>query len=485
MAESRADVSDAPPWGLSFDRMTVGLLFVAIAATACLMPAQPDSYWHLRAGADIWRTHGVSFVETYSHTANGAFWPNHEWLWQAFSYALYRAGSMPLLVGGAAAIVTASFALAYRLMVGAPTTRLALMVLGVPICACVWALRPQIVSLALLALLVTLLVRERFRWLPLLFVVWANVHGAVALGGAVLVGAAASSLVEARRGTPADRRRARDLVLLTPLCGAATALTPMGPRLWTFIVESMARSRQTLINEWMPAYPRGPVEIAFWVLTLAFLVLLVRRYRTLGRWSDRVVVVAAIVVLPLAVRAVRNIPPFLLLAMPAASRLLGADFRLGRRASDQPPSVDHPRVNLAMLVGFVVLAVSAIAVVWALPLPMLGWRPLAPGAIAALRACPGPLYNRYGDGGYVIWFVPETPVFVDSRQDPYPVQFVIDAVRADVLGDVKALFARHGLRCALSSPDSTTVPRLREMGWRPSYADDEWVVMIPGPPPKE
>ena len=85
--------------GISFDRFMMGLLFAAVGLTACLMPAQSDTYWHLRAGQDIWISHQVPLVEHYSLTAGGRFWPNHEWLWQAISYAFYRVGGMPLLYG--------------------------------------------------------------------------------------------------------------------------------------------------------------------------------------------------------------------------------------------------------------------------------------------------------------------------------------------------------------------------------------------------
>jgi hypothetical protein len=96
-----------------------------------------------------------------------------------------------------------------------------------------------------------------------------------------------------------------------------------------------------------------------------------------------------------------------------------------------------------------------------------------------VRACPGPLYNRYGDGGFVIWFVPETPVFLDSRQDPYPLRFVLDAVADDARGAYEATFARHGIRCALLPPGWPTSERLLRAGWRPSYADDAWLVLVP------
>jgi hypothetical protein len=463
--------------GISFQRMLVGLLFGSIFLTACLLPAQSDTYWHLRAGADIWRTHHIPFVDHYSYTADGRFWPNHEWLWQALSYGLFRLGGMPLLTGAAAAVVTTAFALAYRLMVGPPTTRFVLMLVGMPLAASVWALRPQIVSLALLALTVTLIAEERTRLLPLLFVVWANLHGAVALGLAVVAASAVVAALKARGGERADRRRAWTLALLTPICAAATAVTPLGPRLWSFIFESMGRSHETLIVEWMPTYPTGPVEIGFWVLAVAFAIVVARRWRSLTSWSDLAVVAAAVVLLPLAIRAVRNVPPFLLLAIPAASRLLGPDFRLRRSAPTG--SVDHRGVNLALLGGFLLLGIAGVGVTWAARLPLLGWRPLSPGALAAVAACPGPLYNRYNEGGYLIWFAPRTKVFIDSRQDPYPLDFVLDAVGNEARGTYREMFARHGVRCALLPLSSPTLPRLREDGWRDRFTDDRWAVLVP------
>lgn len=86
--------------GLTFRQMTVGLLFGAMAVFALLMPAQGDTFWHLRAGQEIWRTFHVPLDEHYSYTAAGGYWPDHEWLWQAFAYGLYRLGGMRLLVFG-------------------------------------------------------------------------------------------------------------------------------------------------------------------------------------------------------------------------------------------------------------------------------------------------------------------------------------------------------------------------------------------------
>jgi hypothetical protein len=488
---------------ITFERLMLGLLFGALGAVACLMPAQSDTFWHLRAGAEIWNTLRVPLDEHYSFTAAGRFWPNHEWLWQLVSFGLVRAGGFPLLTAVSAAIVIGAIAIVYDLMVGPPRERFVLLLLGVPLAGCVWALRPQIVSLLFLALLVRLLARKRFGWLPGLFVVWANVHGAVALGGAVLCAVAATALLRARAGDRSDRRRAGALLVLVPACALATALTPMGFGLWTYIGTSMALSRATRIDEWQPAYPTGPVEIGFLLLAAAFIGLLVWRWRRLARagWSDIACVAAALVVLPLALRAVRNIPPFLLLALPAASRLLGPEFRFARvrgraagtptpdaatglamspRATDGPG--DHPRLN-AILLGAVTLAeIAIVAVAWRTPDPRLGWQPLSTGAIEAARACPGPLYNRYYDGGYLIWFSPDRPVFVDSRQDPYPLPLLLEQEALEAGGPYRPVFDRYGITCALLPAGAPLAARLRADGWRPRFDDVRWSVLYaPGP----
>ena len=79
------------------------------------------------------------------------------------------------------------------------------MTLGLALSSCVWVLRPHVLTLFLLAVLLTLLVRERWRWIPPLFLLWANAHGGVVLGGLVLAAAWAAAVL---RWWRVARRRA-------------------------------------------------------------------------------------------------------------------------------------------------------------------------------------------------------------------------------------------------------------------------------------
>ena len=189
--------------------------------------------------------------------------------------------------------------------------------------------------------------------------------------------------------------------------------------------------------------------------------------------------------LPLGARSLRNTAPFILLATPAASRLLGADFRLPavlarlfKPKQPRPPSPDKPRLNLAILAGLSLFAVVFAGLALASSPESLGWRPISDGALAATRACDGPLYNQYGEGGTLIWFVPEKPVFVDGRQDPFPLPFLLDVV--EVEGGRKPyrpLFDRFGIKCAFLPVEASTVDELAAEGWLTRFRDKKWAVL--------
>lgn len=468
--------------GMSFGGMSVGLLFVVVAARALLLEAQSDTFWALRAGQDIFATGHVPRVDTYSYTAAGLPWPDHEWLWQAIVYALHRAGGMPLLTLGVGLLVMGAVTIAYRLMVGAPGTRFGLLLLAIPLATFIWVLRPQVVTLLGLAVLVWMLARERYAWLPVLFLVWANAHGGVVLGGLLLAVAFVTALVRARRGDdPAAGRRARWLAVMLALCALATVATPMGFGIFRFVAESEGRLRSAYINEWRPTLPGLSIGGVFWVIALAYVALLARRWHALrsATWSDWVVVACASALLPLAFRSQRHIGPFLLLAPAAASRLLGADFRWRRTAAGAPAPPDHPRVNAAMLGVLATAAAVAVGIAWSLPARTLGWRPLPEGVLSAVRACPGRLYNHYNEGGYLIWLAPTTKVFIDNRQDPYPLPFLLEHLRVES-GKLpwEPLFQRWDIRCSFLSVESPTVAQLAKAGWRDAYRDETWAVQV-------
>ena len=137
--------------------------------------------------------------------------------------------------------------------------------------------------------------------------------------------------------------------------------------------------------------------------------------------------VAACALLPLAVRSLRNTSPFMLFAIPAASHALGSDFRFSalfarfrRPEASRARPTPIARASTSRCWSPCAWSRSCSAgSAYASGMDSLNWRPINERALAAARACDGPLYNHYDDGGTLIWFLPEKPVFIDGRQDPY------------------------------------------------------------------
>jgi hypothetical protein len=445
---------------------TIAFLFVAFAL-ACLMPLQSDTWWHLRAGQEMWSRHFVMLHDEFSFTAAGAYWPNHEWLSEIVFYLAYRAGGLPGLTALAALCVTATLALSWRLMQGGPSRKLWLMAAAMPSLVSVWTVRPHVFTLLFMMVLIHLLLRRLYWPVPALFVLWANLHGGVALGFVVL---AAVALGE---GWRAGRAALVRVLVVTAICFAASLATPLGVDLWKAIPMSVQKSMAIGISEYRPPLSLGWLDLAFWVIAVALMAAVVVRRPAMASRENAAVVFVAVALLPAAFRYSRNITPFVLMAVPALSRLALPVPAASARA----PRIERYGLNVALLAGCIVAGILAVAGAWSVPVERLQWHPMSPSVIDAIRSCPGRLYNRFDDGGYVIWFVPGVPVFVDNRQDPYPLIFLQDHLRREKSGDFEEVFAQFMLRCAFLPPESPTAERLLSHGWRVTARDRRWLVL--------
>jgi hypothetical protein len=463
--------------------------FIGLIVAACLMPANADTYWHLRAGQDIARSGQVSLVDRYSYTAAGQPWPDHEWLWQLLTYGVHHVGGMPLLTVMTAAMLVGAFALAESLAVGPWWVRLPIFILSVLLSGPLWAVRPAVLTLLALLAVTWLIARGKDWLVPPIFLAWANAHGAVVLG-LVVVGAAFVTAA-ARR----ESRRALRLGVVLAICGGLVFVTPLGLRLLSFIGESTERSRLNGVTEWRSGLVPAPGSVAFWIVALAISVSAARLWRKLPTFADQFLVASAVLFVPLGLAAVRNIGPFAILALPAASRLLAAsnstrvaalsewlrrsferDTPASADARPEPPS--SLRRNRRNLLVIAVGGALTVGWAWSRPYSGLNWTPVSLAAAAAIGRCPGQVFNEYNEGGYLIWFVPERQVFIDGRQDPYSLPFLRRAQALAHDGAVRAaVFRDYGVRCAALSPESRLVAQLRGQGWRQTHQDERWVVL--------
>ena len=455
-------------------------------ASICTV-VEHDSPWYLRAGREILATRKLPLLDPFSYTSHKP-WLNHEWLTEVVLALVDRAGGLV----GVGLLQGLMIALAIAVLISARPRKDAAAEAGdrragdrlagdrlaglSPIAFAVAAMllretaspRAQLLSTPLFALTFALALREtespsRRLWLiaPLFFV-WTQLHGSYP-NGVILLGTlfvAAPSLRHA-----------------IAVCVAAL-LTCAGP--YGFAVHEHylgARSMLGAIREFQPLHVAllhgAGVAWGFVALEFAAAAALVVRFRRGERVRFEVVALAvfslgAIVYVRLATEA------SLIAAVALAPALTGLPRRLA--------------VSQRNFVGAgAALATIALAVMVSSRAFGFGFDetrfPVA--AVDYLRRAhpPGPMFNSYNFGGYLMLTFPEDKVFIDGRMyTVYSEEHIREFLALyDDPSRFRALQRRFGFRLAVVQRRGRGAGLLdwlkHEPGWRVVYEDPLAVVL--------
>lgn len=433
--------------------------------------SDPDTFWHLHAGQQLWSTWQFAGPEPWSEFSSRP-WVLHEWL-PELGYALaFHLGGFTALAGvqslTAAALLGVLYLCCRRHGAALPAAAVAAVAwLG---CTGSLAARPQMATFVLLAVFASAwlgTVRDgRPRWwlVPLTFV-WACSHGlwvaGVMTGAAVVLGLAIDRRL--------DRRQLVRLALVPALGLVVAALTPVGPRL--LLTPLGVRGYAGYVTEWRSAaltdvYLCATVGLA----VLCVLVWATRRPRVstahlllwlLGLlWAllyARTVALGAVTLAPLATEALH--------------RCLPARTGVRRR---------HELLALGCGALLAVLATTAVA-------PAAG-RASSSAVLGDLDRLLAPLptgtvvFNEYGTGGWLMLTHPNLSPVVDERTEVYSLQH-LDAYAT-------ALRVRRGWQDSVRGTGATTavltadsplaVALTDQWHWREAGRDRGFVLLVSG-----
>lgn len=456
----------APRFRLSDDNLPIVLLLVAMATLVWLTPAQNDTWWHLRSGREIVETRSFLTTERFSHSSFGTELQIHWWLSQVIFYVAFVVGGTALLT-----VLCGSFAFgavcgAWRLVRGTFETRIILLLFLMIATAPEWAVRPQVISMALFTVMLYLIVRDRTVWLPVVCLVWTNVHAVVVLGLIVVGVVALEALVWSRA------KLRRDVAVLVG-CALAPMVSPLGLHYWPRIISAVAISRELELQEYRP--PFELVDLPFWVMVVAICVAVFLRRHSLKALSrnDRILLLSSGALALACLGAARNVAFFSLVAAPALATLIPQ----GQRTSARRRAAPWPAY--AMVVAAIAGAILAVNWRWQDGGRQLGWRPLSSGVLQAVRDCGDPIFNPMEAGGPLMWSLPERRIFVDSRMDAYPTDLLARSRRADLFGDYQGLFREFNFNCALVNTTSLMHDGLlTDASMRVAYTDPEYTVFV-------
>jgi len=471
----------------SFPALLGALLVAGMATVARTFFVDPDVWWHIKFGQVILATHHWPTNDIYSFSVAGKPWIDAEWIGELLLATVYRLGGMRglelyLLILGSS-ILVALYTLA-TVRSGNSKAGFVVTVAVFMLATASFNLRPQM--LGYLFLILTLIALERFRqgkqsiiWaIPMLMVVWVNAHPSWTIGLGVIGIYLASGLVEfrmgdveAKRWSPAERSKLAGVLALS---ACATLVTPYGAGLAKFPFAFAFSLPVSIANirEWLPM-PFGDLLGKMFLVTMFSVIALQLANQVKWHLQDITLFIFATVEACLHRR-------FILILVPIFTMIL-ADV-LTRWVPRYERTKDQVLINAALM------TVILLIVIRYLPSQTTLWQtagntyPVAAAEYLNSHSIPGPMYNTYNFGGYLILSRgPEHKVFLDGRSELYePAGVLVDYFEiAAVKPNALAALQKYGFQsCLLQHNEGLATLLAASPDWQKVYEDETSILFV-------
>ncbi len=486
---------------MKLSHVLIAVTFMGIFAMSTHVSIDSDTWWHLKAGQYMIETRHLITEDPFSYTNYGAEW-QYPGLWvQVFMYKLFDwfgPGGLNLWVSLSVALI---FLLVWQTTSGNLLLRSAILLLAAVSSSIYWSARPYLLTYFFFALYFYLL--ERFikngnkLWLlPLLMVLWVNSHGGFLAGFLIMVPYLVDRLnlwVIDRFGENASKEsrsehntQLQHLILVFLLTFAASFISPQGGKLWLLPFSTVSRqAEQLFIAEW-----QSPDFHNSYLLPFALLIFLVMF--VFGR-SDRKVPPSTLLALGgfgiLGLVSVRNIFFFSILAPAAITRYssfsdLGKilqlpDLNFERQVHGFGKALNGTLVFLVAIIGFfraasfVPLNVNMEILSETFPVEAVEFLKRDQTVVS------GRMFNAYNFGGYLIWALPEYPVYVDGRADLHQDDIILTWYQIwKGEGNWQKEFDRWDIGFVILEPNAPILEMLQSAGWDEIYRDDVAVIAV-------
>lgn len=482
-------------WRLLNDRAPFGPLLAAIVLVASWVATwrpqvDPDAWWHIAFGESIAQRGAIPSVETFSWLTAGDRIVVHSWLWDLLLAEAYRwageTGTSVLILPATASIVVLLWLLVETADRGMPPLGRALLVLAAMVAGLpAWAPRAQTLDVALVLASMLVLTRyfhdgerRQLLALPIVGVLWANLHGSAILAlPACIVLALIALPIGARWGDWRGRAPA-PLVLAGIATLMATMINPHGPSLLIYPADrEVASAFIPEIVEWRPPDLGSAEVLPFTVLLLTAAFVLIARRRSR---PDAFLLIATGAWTVAAMGSARFVAIAACLLVVAIAATLGSKPEHPRPERQTASVAPSSRRVLWATAGLGIAAILA-----------AGWMLIAPSAqdaairhrlpAAAVEAltstdCQGRLLTDYGWGGYVIWAAHrDVGAYGNSAEGAVREQVSVERL----LTDPAVWLTGHKVDIALLPAGGPLSSWLDDaVGWRLGYRDVQATIHV-------
>lgn len=464
--------------------------------------------WHIRTGQQILASHAIPRTDVFSSVMSGKPWFAWEWLYDVVVGRLESSLGLNGVVWFTAAIIAATFAATFALLRSKGTNlfvALALVLLATSASTIHFLARPHVLTWLFAVLWLWILDstsgpsfrRSSLRlWLlPILMVLWANLHGGFLLGFA-LIGiywaAALRTWLSTREAginetfeKIAARKRTWSLSLVAIASVVASCINPYGWKLHAHIYSYLTnRFLMDHIDEFRSPNFHGVAEKCFLALLLIAIAAAIARGKSIGMVPALLLLFATWI----GLEASRNIPiAAILLAVavgPALLRGFKPEFSLRMEHVDaQLQGHVWPIVAIAVL--FVVAANGGRAGTLELMNAHFDSNRMPVGAAEFVKnqAASGAILAPDYWGGYLIYrLFPPMQVVVDDRHDLYGEPFLrsyLAAMHGEE--DWKRFLLEHPSAYIVLPRQAALAAILAQSGeWKELYRDNTAVVFGKG-----
>ncbi len=375
-----------------------------------------DLWAKLAIGSSLWNTGHLPRHDVFAFTPTLPQYIDHEWGAGAVFYGLLKWFGPASLIVLRMALATGLLALGFLTGKRQGTDGNVLLLLATPCAGCILTgfipvARSHVFTFFLFAATLFCLeeLRRGGRWpaavLPVLMLVWTNLHGGFVVGlGAIFVYCAAAVLA---------RERASLMVLLAAACAAVTLVNPYGLDFWRYLIPALLHPRLR-IPEWRPL-PLWAWDdfLGFRILFVLTVVAVAAGWKRVERKNWAGLAVLAVTAW-MGWRSRRHGPFLGAAALAYAGPYLQAAW--GRRFN-LLPATGLLYAGIALWVAMRFLPGASLY-----PLSPIGEDPVREVDILALAGARGNAATPFAWGSYVSWrLYPKVKISMDGRYETtYP-----------------------------------------------------------------
>jgi len=376
------------------------LLFLFVFVSNIIPIHSYDLFWHIKVGEHIVNEKSLPEQDLFSYTAKDNYWTLHEYPIQAILYIIDNNFGMDRLIIFKALIITLAFFILYK-SINKYTYPTVLIIIIVNLLALFHSsVRPHVFFWLMLSILFYLLQKQKLNYLPILFLIWTNIHSSVLIGLFILTVYLGCKIIK-------SWNKKQITVLVS--CFIASLINP------NFYEQLLYPIRNTqfltIIYEWHPFELTNPYFLLFLGFLLITIILILKQKQHI-RIADILILITFIY---LGFKSRRNVAVSAIIIAPILSYYATLLIRKSHKAKAIIKRTNTKDIALILII--IIASIFCIAQLNSLKLGInKDFYPITATYFIKNNDLKGNIFNDYNFGGYLIYnLYPENKIFIDGR----------------------------------------------------------------------